>query len=757
MFDKVNRFRVRLLILLVPVLAEAQLVSELPAKSGSNWSNSAVAPENAPNIVLILWDDTGYSATSTFGGAVPTPALDRLAAKGGRYNRFHVAPTCSPTRAALLSGRNSHQVGFGTIAEMATDAPGYTSIWPKRAASIADVLKLNGYSTAAFGKWHNTPVWEISPAGPFDRWPTGQGFEYFYGFMGPGSSQWEPNLYRNTVPVEPPSRPKDGYNLTTDLVGDAVRWVQQHDAITPNKPFFLYYAASTAHSPDQVPKPWIDKFKGQFDAGWDKLREATFNRQKQLGLIPSQTRLPPRPNDIPAWDSFSTDQKKLLVRQMEVYAGFVAQTDYEIGKLLEKIRDTSHGDNTIVLFITSDNGPAGEGGDDGRDALTAEAQPQSLAERLRLLDAQGSVKFDNAPAAGWAWATNTPFQGAKRDASHLGGTRAPMILSWPGHQRNSGSVQSQFLHVIDVAPTLYELVGITAPGVVNGEKQTPLEGVSFAYTLEGPAAASRHHIQYFESGGSRGIYQDGWWAGSPNRSPWGDGPQPPPLPVDQRPWQLYHLDQDYSQATDLAVQNPQKLQELKTLFDIEAQRNNVYPLEPRFGPPPSLTAGRTRFVYHVGDRRIPPAAAPSLAGRAHRITAEVDIPSAGSNGVIIAQGGRQGGYVLYIDKGRLIYETAAFGNAGGKLVSSQVLKPGKVKMVVDVTPTGNAVGGFRRSFLVTARLIVNNQLIGEGQLRTGTSDDTLDIGSDLVSPVSSTYEVPNSFTGRIAAVTIDLL
>jgi arylsulfatase len=755
------------LALLTAAVAEAQVlpkpdppfqgkVDVNPSNSTPDWPKQAAAPKGAPNIVLILWDDTGYSATATFGGATPTPALDRLAAGGLRYNRFHVNPACSPTRAALLTGHNSHQVGFGVVSETAAGYPGYNSLWPKSSASIAEVLRLNGYSTAAFGKWHNTPVWEATPAGPFERWPTGQGFEYFYGFIGYGSSQWEPNLYRNVTAVEPLARPKDGYNLTTDLVNDATQWVQRHDVITPDKPFFLYFAASTAHSPYHAPKQWVDKFKGKFDAGWDKMREATFKRQKELGVIPIQAELPPRPKELAAWDSLSAAQKKLLARQMEVYAGFVAHTDYEIGRLLESIRATGHGDNTIVLYIASDNGPAGEGGEDGRDALTAEAQPQTLEERLRQYDAQGSERFDNAPAAGWEWATNTPFQGAKRDASHLGGTIGPMVLSWPGHIRDTGGVRSQFLHVTDVAPTLLELTGIQAPSVVNGVKQTPPEGVSFAYTLDQPGATSRHNVQYFEFGGSRGIYKDGWWAGSPNRSPWSDGPQPPPIPVEQRSWVLYNLDQDFSQAHDLSSQNPQKLEELKALFDSEARRNNVYPLEPRFAPQPSLTAGRTHFVYHEGDFRIPAAAAPQLAGRAHRITAEVVIPPSGADGVIVAQGGRQGGFTLYIKDRRLIYETNAFGNVGGRLVSSEVLSPGKVNVIVDVTPAGSGVGGFRRSFPMNARLFVNGKMIGELKLRMAAGGDTLDIGSDLVSPVSPKYASPFAFTGKIESVTIDL-
>lgn len=731
-----------------------------PHNSTPDWPNPATAPKGAPNVVLILWDDTGFSATSTYGGATPTPALDQLAAGGLRYNRFHVTPMCSPSRAALLSGRNAHQVGFGRISELAAGYPGYNSLWPKTSVGIAEALRLNGYSTAAFGKWHNTPVWETTPAGPFDRWPIGLGFEYFYGFIGPGSSLWEPTLYRNVNAVEPPARPKDGYHLTTDLVDDAIRWVRRHDAITTGKPFFLYFAAAAAHSPYHVPKQWVDKFKGKFDDGWDKMREETFKRQKELGVIPVNAELTPRPKELAAWDSLRAPEKKLLARQMEVYAGFVAHTDYEIGRLLDAIRAAGHVEDTIVFYIASDNGPTGEGGAGGRDALTAEAKPQSLDERWRQYDALGSELFDNAPAGAWAWATNAPFQGAKQDASHLGGTRAPMVVSAPGRIRSAGGLRSQFLHLVDIAPTIFELAGIQAPSVVNGVKQMPLEGASFAYTFDHPEEASRHRVQYFEIFGSRGIYKDGWWAGSPYRSPWNEGPNPPPVPPEQRSWVLYNLDQDFSQAHDLSRQNLQKLEELKALFDAEARRNNVYPLEPGFGPQPSATPGRMRFVYHEGDRLIPASAAPRVTGRSHRLTADVVIPVSGAEGVIVAQGGRYGGYTLYIKDGRVTYETSAYGHLTGSLVSPEALAPSKVSLVVEVTPAGSGEEGqrgFRRSTAMLARLLVNGKLAAESRLLMAGSGDTLDIGSDLVSPVSPKYACPFAFTGKIESITMDLL
>lgn len=731
-----------------------------PDDSTPDWPEPVTAPNGAPNIVLVMLDDVGFAATSTFGGATPTPALDRIAAGGLRYNRFHVTPMCAPTRAALLSGRNPHQIGFGRIPELAAGYPGYNSIWPKHSAGIAEVLKLNGYSTAAFGKWHNTPLWEVNPTGPFDHWPTGLGFEYFYGFIGYGTSQWEPNLYRNVDAVEPPARPEEGYHLTTDLVDDAIAWVQRHDAITPSKPFFLYFATGATHSPHHVPKQYVNTFKGQFDQGWDQMRGETFKRQKERGVIPNDAELTPRPKELPAWDSLSDAQKKLLARQMEVYAGFIAHTDYEVGRLLDALRNGGHAEDTIVIYIADDNGPTPEGGDDGRDALTAEAKPQPLQERWSQYDSLGSEKFDNAPAAAWAWAVNSPFKGAKTDAAHLGGTRAPMVVSWPGHIRSEGELRAQFLHVVDIAPTVFEIAGIEAPNAVHGVEQTPLEGTSFVYTFEHPEEASRHEVQYFEIFGSRGIYKEGWWAGSPNRSPWKQNFGTPSVPPEQRPWELYNLDQDFSQAHDLAEQNPQKLKEMKKLFDAEARRNNVYPLEPDFAPPPPVTAGRTHFVYHEGARLIPSTATPQLAGRAHKITAEVTIPDSGAEGVIMAQGGRQGGYTLYIKDGRMTYETNAYGHMSGSLVSSEALTPGKAEIVVEVTPAESDRGGqpgARQSFPMMAHLIVNGNTAGEMKVRMAPSSDTLDIGSDLVSPVSPKYALPFAFTGKIESVTIDLL
>lgn len=733
-------------------------------QSVPDWPAPPKAPAGAPNIVLILLDDVGFAATEVFGGPVKTPELVKLAASGLRYNRFHVNAMCSPTRAALLSGRNSHEIGFGVIAEQAYGYPGYNSVWPRNAVSVAEGLKENGYSTAAFGKWHNTPVWEVNPAGPFDRWPTGLGFEYFYGFMSAQTSQWEPTLFRNTIPVEPPATPRQGYHLTSDLVDDAVRWVHQHDAVAPQKPFLLYFATGATHVPHHVPADWISKYRGQFEEGWDKLRERNFARQKELGVIPINAELTPRPKEIPAWDSLSPDQKKLRARQMEVYAGFLAQTDYEVGRLLQSIKAAGHDQDTAVFYIVGDNGASAEGGYEGRDSVNAGGKALPLAERLQHIDDLGGELFMNHYATAWAWALNSPFQWAKEVASHLGGTRDPLIVSWPGHIKGAGGLRTQFTHVNDIAPTLYELAGIKPPDVVNGVPQRPFEGTSLVYTFDHPEEASRHTVQYFEMLGSRGIYKDGWWAGSFNHLPWPTGPAPSTSTPEKNPWELYHLDEDYSQAHNLAGQNPEKLKELVNLFDSEAQRNQVYPLEPRREPQPLVTAGKTTFVYHAGVQRIPPASALRLVGHAYSIAADLDLPANGASGVIVAQGGRYGGFTLYVKDGSLTYETNASGHNTGKLVATTQLPAGKVHVAVEFVPdAGQAIQASAnlpaqaRPASGTAKLWINGALAGSAPLAgLGNSAESLDIGADLGSPVSSNYASPFTFSGKVETVTVDL-
>src|SRR6185437_9420857 len=553
------------------------------------WPPEPKAEKGAPNILLILVDDAGFGETSTFGGPAYTPNYDRLAADGLRYNEFQVNAICSPTRAALLSGRNAHAVGFGDTTDAGAGYPGYNTVWPKSAASIAEVLKDNGYSTAAFGKWHNTPVWEVSPAGPFDRWPTGMGFQYFYGFMAGQDNQYYTRIYEDTTPIEPPVTPDHGYDFTHDMTNQAIHWLHEHDTVAPNKPFFIYFATGAVHAPHQVPKKWIDLYQGKFKQGWDELRRETFARQKRLGVIPADAELTPRPPGLQAWNSLGEEEKKLLAHQAQVYAGYVTQVDSEIGRLLEAIHNEGKTNNTIVLWIFGDNGGNAQGGPLGFDAQDVNGKPRSIKDRLAIAQDLGSAMFMNDYAAAWGWAESCPFQGAKVDAAHLGGTRDPLVISWPAGIKDAGGLRSQFSHVTDIAPTLYQVAGIVPPKEVNRVRQSPLAGVSLAYTFDHPNAPSRHHVQYFEARGNRSIYKDGWWAGDVVRETWeshGGVGANTNSNVNLRPWELYDLTKDYSQAHDLAKRYPEKLKEMKQLFNEEARRNHVYPLLPKTGSLP---------------------------------------------------------------------------------------------------------------------------------------------------------------------------
>lgn len=740
-------------------------------KSVPAWPAEPKARQGAPNVVLILVDDVGFSTTSTFGGPVSTPSFDRLAAAGLRYNGFQVNALCSPSRAALLSGRNAHQVGFGTISELGAGFPGYNTLWPKTSACVAEVLKDNGYSTAAFGKWHNTPTWQISPAGPFDRWPTGLGFEYFYGFMSGADSQYHPRVYRDTSPVEPSAGPKQGYNFTADITDEAIHWLHQHDATASDKPFFLYFATAATHNPHQVPKEWSDKYRGHFDGGWDRLRAENFRREQQLGVIPANAKQTPRPAGLPAWDSLPASERRLLAHQAEVYAGFAEQADFEIGRLLDAIRDEGKADNTLVIEIFGDNGASAEGGLEGEDAFTAQGAPETLEERSQISDLLGSETYMNHFAAAWAWALSTPFRGTKQDSSHLGGTRDPMVISWPARIKTVGGLRSQFAHVTDIVPTIYEVAGITPPTVVNGFEQSPLEGVSFVYTFDHQDEPSRHHIQYFETSGNRAIYKDGWWAGNLLRSSWepdGIAGLESNIPQDYNvhSWELYDLNNDYSQAEDLAQRYPEKLKELEQLFDEEATHNHVYPILPTYGSLPTLqNEGKKVFVYREGVDRITGQVAPQLSGRAYTITADIDIPRSSTHGVIIAHGSRYGGFTLFVKNNRIVYEINTFGHTSGEIVASEPLVAGKAHVVIDQMPQGNREPLNSAAFVIhkaspgTATLQINGKLEGVGRFTNvnwGRLWETLDVGCDLGTPVSREYQSPDRFTGRIEKVTIQL-
>lgn len=723
-------------------------------------------PAGAPNVVLILIDDLGFGHPSTFGGPIPTPALDRLAAEGLKYNRFHTTAICSPTRAALLTGRNHHQCATGTITELSTGYPGYHSIWPDSCASIAEVLQGHGYSTAAWGKWHNTPDWETSPIGPFQRWPTGLGFEYWYGFQGGETSQWIPQLFRNTTPVEPKRTPEEGYHLTADITDDAIGWLKTQEAIAPDKPFFIYFATGATHAPLHAPEAWIDKSKGQFDQGWDKVREQTLAQQKSIGVVPKTTRLTPRPSEIPAWDAASADAKRLYARHQETFAGFLAHTDHHVGRLLEAIRELPDADNTLIIYVAGDNGPSAEGSLTGttNNMMTQNGIPDSVKAQLPEIDEIGGPKHENHYPVGWAWAGSSPFQWMKRVPSHFGGTRNGLVISWPRKIKADKRVRDQFHHVIDIAPTIYEAVGVKAPEVVNGVKQTPIAGVGMTYTFADAKAAGLRQTQYFETGGHRAIYHDGWVATAFHGVPWELAGSVGKFDADN--WELYNIDQDFSQANDLAVKHPVKLKELQELFDLEARKFNVYPLDDRFSARvanperPSVTRGQTVFRYSAATTRIPEGSAPPIYQRSHRIAASLQVPESGSDGVIIAEGGNAGGYVLFVKDRRLVYEYNYFAKNSYTVVSDIPLPTGRVEVAMDyvqssIKPDSSAtLGG-----VVT--LSINGKAVGDGTLENVvpfrfSATETLDIGMDLGSGVSAKYSTPFQFQGGIEEVQVRL-
>jgi arylsulfatase len=798
---------------LVVATSAILLDGSVRAAEGTNspaWPPEKKAPPGAPNVVLVLLDDNGYGEASVFGGPVPTPNIDKLAGQGLRFNNFHVNAMCSPTRAALLSGRNSHEIGFGRITESANSAPGYTSIWPKNAASLAEVLKRNGYSTAAFGKWHNTPTWEVNPAGPFDHWPIALGFEHFYGFLGAATSQYDPTLYRVTTPVILPKTPEQGYLLNPDLVDQATHWVHQHDASAPGRPFFVYFATGAIHVPHQVPRDWVAKFKGKFDQGWDKQREETFARQKALGIIPATAEFTPRPEELPAWDSYSADQQKIFAAQAEVYAAYLAETDYELGRLFADLKNAGHTNDTVFFVIVGDNGASAEGGLDPRVGGIG----ATVEEQLAHLDELGSRDLTTHIQSGYAWAANTPFKWAKRTASHLGGTTDPLIVSWPGHIPADGSVRSQFSFLTDIAPTIYELANIQFPQAVDGVQQLPLEGSSLVYAFADPQAPSRHNRQYFEMLGSRGIYKDGWWAGSRKGLPWGTGGGSEAEPSK---WELYDLTKDFTQAHDLADQNPEKLKELEDFYAAEAERNHVYPVDERRagrgGADSNSVPRRTSWTYHDGAERIPALYAPKLGGNSHTITAKVEVGEETPNGVIFAQGGRAGGYVLFVKGGQLIYEGTPASRtpatvAHTQIIASEPLPKGQSVVEVAATKVEASVEDTnvnRQTYEIAIRL--NGKTVatgefkgvpfgggapfGDGANRTRRANRTgngslansnlgstnlsgpfgggggggagggggglLSIGSNPGTPVSRDYAIPNPFNGVISEVTFAIV
>ena len=725
------------------------------------------APAGAPNVVVVLLDDVGFGAAGTFGGLIPTPTLDMLAQQGLRYNRFHTTAMCSPTRASLLTGRNPHAVGWGVVTELSTSYDGYEGKIPKSAATIAEILRQHGYGTSAWGKWHNTGVWESSAIGPFDHWPTGEGFEKFYGFLGGATDQYEPELFDNTTPVQPPQRP--GYNLNEDLADRAIAWMQQQKSVAPDKPFFVYFAPGGAHSPLQAPKPWIDRFKGKFDQGWDKVREEIFARQKQLGVVPADSVLTPRPAELPSWNSQSADQKKIAARLMETYAGFLAQTDAQVGRLVGTLQQMGQFENTLFIYVVGDNGASGEGGLEGNfheiDSFNG-VRPDTATLLKRLDEIGGPGTYPHYPA-GWAWAMDTPFQWMKQVASHFGGTRNPMVVTWPKHISEPGGVRSQFSNISDLMPTILEAARIAVPTMVNGTAQQPIDGQSLLRTFNAPQNASQNRTQYFEMLGNRAMYQDGWMASTtPTRMPW-NVLSWGPTALGTESWELYHVDKDFSQSKDLAKQYPEKLQALQALFWKEAEKNKVLPLDDRFierlsmtnqagqSDRPSLTAGRSNFAYYQGAVAINEANAPNLKNRSYAITVDAQAAGAGAQGVLVAQGSATSGWSLYVNSAGIPEYTYVFAGKRTTIAGSERLPAGKavVRFEFAYDGGGRGKGG-------TGTLSVNGKKVGDARIdRTVpnlfSTSESFDVGTDTKSPVGN-YPRNFDFNGNIAKVTVDL-
>jgi arylsulfatase A-like enzyme len=725
-------------------------------------------PKGAPNVLVILIDDVGFGASSAFGGPCQTPNFEKLAANGLKYDRFHTTALCSPTRQALLTGRNHHSAGMGSITEFATSAPGSCSFMSNTISPIAQTLKLNGYSTSQFGKCHEVPVWQTSPMGPFTAWPTGGGgFEYFYGFIGGETNQWYPAIFEGTTPVEPGKTPEEGYHFMKDMTDKAVKWIRQQKALMPDKPFFTYFAPGATHAPHHVPKEWADKYKGKFDQGWDKLREETFARQKELGVIPTDCHLTERSAGIPAWDETAPEMRAVLARQMEVYAGFLSYADHYVGELIDSLEDLQILDDTLIYVIIGDNGASAEGSLQGtfNEMVTITGfghleTPEYLNARLEKF---GGLEAYNHYAVGWAHAMDTPYQWTKQVASHFGGTRNGTIVHWPNGIKAKGEIRSQFHHVIDVAPTILEAAGLPEPVFVNGIQQKPIEGVSMLYSFDDAKAAERHETQYFEMSGNRGIYHRGWTAVTKHRTPWdpGVGAQ---IPFDDDVWELYDTTTDWSQAHDLAEENPLKLHDLQRLWLIEAVKHNVLPLDDRFAERanpeiagrPQLTKGNRQLLFG-GMGRLTENSIVNYKNKSHAVTAEVVVPEAGAEGVIVAVGGNIGGWSLYAKDGLLKYCYNFYGLERYTVESTTRIPAGahQVRMEFEYDGGGIAQGG-------TAKLYVDGETVGEGRVDQTepfvfSADESLDIGNEFGSQVTSDYpEAGAKFNGDVDWVEIDV-
>lgn len=719
-------------------------------------------PKQAPNVVIFLIDDAGFGSSSVFGGPCHTPNFEKLAGGGLKYNRFHTTALCSPTRQALLTGRNHHSVGMGAITEMATSAPGNSGVRPKDKAPLAEILKLNGFSTAQFGKCHEVPIWEVSPMGPFTQWPTGSGFEHFYGFVGGEANQYYPGLYEGTKAVEPPKSPEEGYTLNEDLADHAITWIRQQKVLMPDKPFFVYYAPGATHAPHHVPKAWSDKYKGKFDGGWDKLREETVARQKKLGVIPQDAQLTKRHDEIPAWDDMPADLKPVLAKQMEIYAGFMEQTDHEIGRVIDAMNDLGIMDDTLIYLIIGDNGASAEGTINGcfNEMCTLNGMPgiETTEFLLSKIDDFGTPKAYNHYAVGWAHALCAPYQWTKQIASHWGGTRNGAIVHWPSTIKAKGEIRSQFHHVIDVAKTVLDVCGLPEPTIVNSIAQAPFEGVSMASTFSDPKAAETHTVQYFEMMGNRGIYLNGWTACTRHRTPW-KADVPPPF--DEDVWELYSPD-DWTQSNNIVAKEPKKLAELQRLWLIEATKYNVVPMDdrgferinPDIAGRPQLITGDSQLLFP--GMRVTESCVLTLKNKSYSVTAQITAPDGPANGVIITQGGEAGGWTLYFKDGKLKYCFNFFGIEQYIVAADTAISPGAHQVRMEFKYDG---GGLAKGGDVT--LFYDGKPAGKGRVEKTqpmgySSDEACDVGADTGSPASPEYGVTgNRFNGEIAWVQLD--